>query len=67
MRGIYDLDQQQWFPDDEDAQQEIEYIVYVPEKQIKVTAINEEEAIERVLFNLNDEYSFKDLEAETYE
>lgn len=67
MRGIYDLDQQQWFPDEEEEQQEIEYIVYVPEKQIKVTAINEEEAIERVLFNLNDEYSFKDLEAESYE
>lgn len=67
MRGVYDLDQQQWFPDEEEEQQEIEYIVYVPEKQIKVTAINEEEAIERVLFNLNDEYSFKDLEAETYE
>lgn|GEM_PF-4745139 len=67
MRGIYDLDQEQWFPDEEEEQQEIEYIVYVPEKQIKVTAINEEEAIERVLFNLNNEYSFKELEAETYE
>jgi len=67
LRGIYDLDQEQWFPDEEEEQQEIEYIVYVPEKQIKVTAINEEEAIERVLFNLNNEYSFKELEAETYE
>lgn len=67
MRGVYDLDQQQWFPDEEEEQQEIEYIVYVPEKQIRVIAINEEEAIERVLFNLNDEYSFKDLEAESYE
>ena len=67
MRGIYDLDQEQWFPDEEEEQQEIEYLVYVPEKQIRVTAINEGEAIERVLINLNDEYSFKDLEAETYE
>ncbi|RPA65061.1 hypothetical protein EF384_01235 [Aerococcus agrisoli] len=67
MRGVYDLDQEQWFPDEEEEQQEIEYIVYVTEKQIRVTAINEEEDIERVLFNLNDEYSFKDLEAESYE